>query len=73
MRRSVDWAGIAALCGWLVPLLLALSWVGLSRLSAPRIRALVIASAGLLGECLLAEERAAEPLLATELVPRPQP
>src|SRR5271154_6480091 len=30
VRRSIDWAGIGTLGGWLVPLLLALTWVGQS-------------------------------------------
>lgn len=67
VRRSIDWAGIATLCGWIVPLLLALTWVGQSSWSAPRIQALLIASAVLLGGFLLVERRAAEPLLVLTL------
>jgi EmrB/QacA subfamily drug resistance transporter len=67
VRRSIDWAGISTLCGWLVPLLLALTWVGQSSWSATRIRALLIASAALLAAFLLVEKRAAEPLLALSL------
>src|ERR1700684_3548507 len=61
VRRSIDWAGIATLCGWLVPLLLALTWVGQSSWSAPPIQALLIASGGMLAVFLLVEKRGAEP------------
>jgi EmrB/QacA subfamily drug resistance transporter len=67
VHRSIDWAGIATLCGWLVPLLLALTWVGQSSWSAPRIRALLIASAVFLAAFLLVEKRAAEPLFVLDL------
>jgi len=67
LRRSIDWAGIATLCGWIVPLLLALTWVGQSSWSAPRIRNLLIASAVLLAAFLLVEKRSVEPLLVLSL------
>jgi MFS family permease len=66
-RRSIDWGGIATLLGWLVPLLLALTWVGQSSSSAPRIRALLIASAVLLAIFLLVEKHALEPMLLLTL------
>ena len=66
-RRSIDWAGIATLCGWIVPLLLALTWVGQSSWSAPRIRNLLIASVVLLVTFLLVEKRAVEPVLVLSL------
>jgi EmrB/QacA subfamily drug resistance transporter len=66
-RRSIDWAGIATLLGWLVPLLLALTWVGQSSWSAPRIRVLLIASAVLLATFLLVEKHALEPMLLLTL------
>lgn len=66
-RRPIDWVGIVTLCGWIAPLLLALTWVGKSDWSAPRIRALLIASALLLIVFLLVERRAAEPLLIISL------
>ena len=66
-HRSIDWAGIATLLGWLVPLLLALTWVGQSSWSAPRIRALLIASAVLLAIFLLVEKHAVEPMLLLTL------
>jgi EmrB/QacA subfamily drug resistance transporter len=67
VRRSIDWAGIATLCGWLVPLLLALTWVGQSSWSAPRIRMLLITFAVLLTAFLLVEKRAREPLIVLSL------
>jgi MFS family permease len=67
VRRSIDWAGIATLCGWLVPLLLALTRVGQSSWSGTPIRTLLIASAALLAAFLLVEKRAPEPLLALSL------
>src|SRR5580704_8108447 len=70
--RSIDWAGIATLCGWLVPLLLALTWVGQSSWSAPSIRALLITSAGLLAAFLMIEKRAVEPLLVLNLFRSPR-
>ena len=66
-RRSIDWAGIATLCGWIVPLLLALTWVGQSSWLAPRIQALLIASAVMLVVFLLVEKRATEPLFVLTL------
>jgi EmrB/QacA subfamily drug resistance transporter len=66
-RPLIDWAGIATLFGWLVPLLLALTWVGQSSWSAPRIRALLIASAVLLAIFLLVEKHAVEPMLLLTL------
>ena len=67
VRRSIDWAGIITLCGWIVPLLLALTWVGQSSWSAPRIRNLLITSAVLLAVFLLVERRAKEPVLVLSL------
>lgn len=66
-RPSIDWAGIATLLGWLVPLLLALTWVGQSGWSAPRTRAVLIASAVLLAIFLMVETHAAEPMLLLTL------
>lgn len=66
-RRAIDWAGIVTLCGWLVPLLLALTWVGQTGWSAGLIQALLIAFVALLATFLLIEKRAAEPLLVLSL------
>src|SRR6202451_1250252 len=66
-RRAIDWAGIVTLCGWLVPLLLAVTWVGQTGWSAGFIRTLLIASVALLATFLLIEKRAAEPLLVLSL------
>src|ERR1700686_927638 len=67
VRRLIDWAGIVTLSGWIVPLLLALTWVGQSSWSEPRIRNLLIGSAVLLAAFLLVERRAREPLLELSL------
>jgi predicted MFS family arabinose efflux permease len=67
VRHGIDWAGIATLCGWMVPLLLALTWVGQSGWSAPRIRELLAVWAVSLAAFLLIEQRAAEPLLVLSL------
>ena len=66
-RRPIDWAGIVTLCGWITPLLLALTWVGGSSWSVPLIRALLISSAVMLIVFLMVERRAAEPLLILSL------
>jgi EmrB/QacA subfamily drug resistance transporter len=66
-RRLIDWAGIASLCGWIVPLLLALTWLGQRGWSAPHIRALLITSAVLVVAFLLVERRAEEPLIVLSL------
>ena len=66
-RRSIDWAGMATLCGWIVPLLIAMTWIGQSSGSAPSIEALLAAAAVFLLAFILVERRAAEPLLALDL------
>jgi MFS family permease len=66
-RCSIDWAGIATLLGWLLPLLLALTWVGDTGWSAPRIQVLLVASAVLLAIFLLVEMHAEEPMLLLTL------
>jgi EmrB/QacA subfamily drug resistance transporter len=60
LRRSIDWAGIATLCGWLVPLLLALT-------SALHVGALLISALALLAAFLIVEKRAVEPLLTLSI------
>ena len=66
-RRPIDWAGIATLLGWLLPLLLALTWAGSSSWSAPRIQVLLVASVVLLAIFLLVEKHAEEPMLLLTL------
>jgi predicted MFS family arabinose efflux permease len=66
-HSAIDWAGIATFLGWLVPLLLALTWVRQSGWSAPRILVLLIASGVLLGIFLLVEKHAVEPILLLTL------
>jgi EmrB/QacA subfamily drug resistance transporter len=67
IRRSIDWAGIVTLSAWLVPLLLALTWVGQTGWSAPLIRMLLLASAVFLAAFLAVEKRAIEPLIVLTL------
>src|ERR1700675_32471 len=67
VHRSIDWVGISTLCGWLVPLLLALTWVGQSSWSAPRVRNLLVAAAGSLAAFLVVENRVTEPLFVLSL------
>lgn len=66
-RRAIDWVGIAALCGWIVPLLLALTLVGQAGWSAPSAKILLTASAILLAAFLVVELRVREPLLVLSL------
>jgi len=66
-RRSIDWAGIATLCGWLIPLILALTKAGAGNWSTPAVRELLIVSAVMLSIFLFIEKRAAEPLILFHL------
>jgi EmrB/QacA subfamily drug resistance transporter len=66
-RRSIDWAGIAALCGWVVPLLVAFSIAGESNWSTPAARQLLIASAVVLLIFLFLEKHAVDPVLFLDL------
>jgi EmrB/QacA subfamily drug resistance transporter len=63
LRPSIDWAGIAALCGWLVPLMVAFTVAGTGNWSAPVVRALLIMSAVVLVAFCFVERRAREPLI----------
>jgi MFS family permease len=71
-RRPIDWAGIVCLGGWLLPLLLALTWGGESNWSLAPMPALLIGSAVLVAIFLLIERRAAEPLVALDLFRDPR-
>lgn len=62
-RRSIDWAGIATLGAWLIPLILALTRTGAGSWSTPAVRELLIVSAVMLSIFLFIEKRAAEPLI----------
>lgn len=67
IRRKIDWAGIATLCGWVVPLLLALTLIGHAGRSESNINALLITSATFAVVFLFVEVRAAEPLVVLSL------
>lgn len=62
-RRSIDWAGIVTLCGWLVPLMLALTLAGAGNWSTPPVRELLLVSAVMLALFCFVETRAVEPLI----------
>jgi EmrB/QacA subfamily drug resistance transporter len=66
-HRPIDWAGLITLCGWITPLLLALTWVSDNSWSAPMIQALLISSAVMVIVFLLVERRAADPVLILSL------
>ncbi len=66
-KRVIDWAGVAALCAWLTPLLLALSEVGLGGWGSPRVQGMLAFSAVVFALFLWIETRAVEPLLPLSL------
>ncbi len=66
VRRALDWAGFATLIGWIVPLLLALTWATEYGWGAPRVVWLIAVSTAMLGALLYAESRAAEPIIPLE-------
>jgi EmrB/QacA subfamily drug resistance transporter len=63
VRRQIDWWGVVTLTSCLVPLLLALTWVTNYGWTSQRVVGLLIASTIMLAAFLIAEHRAAEPLL----------
>src|SRR5262249_209655 len=63
IRHQVDWAGFAALIGWIVPLLLALTWATQYGWGATRVVSLLIVSTIMLAALIYAESRAAEPII----------
>lgn len=71
VHHSIDWMGIAALCGWVVPLLLALTWVGQTGWTDRGIQATLSASGLMLLVFLLVEKRAVEPLIPLTLFRNP--
>jgi len=62
-RHELDWAGFATLIGWIVPLLLALTWATQYGWGAPRVVSLLVVSTIMLGALVFAESRAAEPII----------
>jgi EmrB/QacA subfamily drug resistance transporter len=63
IRRQIDWWGVFTLTSCLVPLLLALTWVTNYGWTSQRVVGLLITSTIMLAAFLIAEHRAAEPLL----------
>jgi EmrB/QacA subfamily drug resistance transporter len=66
-RKVIDWAGIAAMIAWIVPLLLALSTVNDRGWTDPRVLTLLIWAAVALAAFIIIERRAIEPLLPPSL------
>jgi EmrB/QacA subfamily drug resistance transporter len=71
VRRALDWAGFATLIGWMVPLLLALTWATQYGWGAVRVVSLLAVSTVMLGGLLYAESRAAEPIMPLEFFRNP--
>ncbi len=69
--RAIDWLGVILLLACLVPLLLALTWVSTEGWHAPRVIIGLIVSAVMLAEFIIAERRAADPLLPLSLLKLP--
>ncbi|MGN6810524.1 MAG: MDR family MFS transporter, partial [Thermomicrobiales bacterium] len=67
IRRQIDWSGVGTLIGCLVPLLLALTWVTDYGWTSTRVVSLLAVAVIMLGAFLLAESRAAEPILPLSL------
>jgi len=67
IKRQIDWFGVGTLVGCLVPLLLALTWVTDYGWTSSRVIGLLAVAVIMLGAFLLAESRAAEPILPLSL------
>src|SRR2546425_7771728 len=67
----LDWAGFATLIGWIVPLLLALTWATQYGWGAGRVVAPFVVSAVMLGALLSAESKAAEPIVPLTFFTQP--
>jgi EmrB/QacA subfamily drug resistance transporter len=63
VRRRIDYLGVVTLIACLVPLLLALTWVTDYGWGAPRVVGFLLFSAVMLVAFIVAERRAAEPIL----------
>ncbi|HEV3141078.1 MAG TPA: MFS transporter, partial [Vicinamibacterales bacterium] len=66
IMHHLDWGGFATLIGWIVPLLLALTWATQYGWGAARVLSLLVLSTVMLGALLYAEWRAAEPIIPLE-------
>jgi len=67
VRRIIDWSGVGALIGCLVPLLLALTWATTYGWTSTRVLSLLAVSVVMLCAFLYAETKAEEPLLPLSL------
>src|SRR5258707_12736773 len=67
----LDWAGFATLIGWIVPLLLALTWATQYGWGATRVVSLFVVSAVMLGGLLDQERKDAEPVIPTHFFTQP--
>ncbi len=70
-RRQLDWAGFATLIGCVVPLLLGLTWATQYGWTSTRVTSLFVLSAAMLVALLVAESRAAEPIIPLSLFRHP--
>ncbi|HMD36981.1 MAG TPA: MDR family MFS transporter [Vicinamibacterales bacterium] len=62
-HRELDWAGFATLIGWIVPLLLALTWATQYGWGSTRVAWLLVVSTAMLAALIYAESRASEPII----------
>ena len=69
--RQLDWPGFATLIGTFVPLLLALTWATQYGWTSTRVVSLLMLSVVMFGLFLLAETRAAEPVIPLVLFRNP--
>jgi EmrB/QacA subfamily drug resistance transporter len=67
VRRIIDWAGVGALIGCLVPLLLALTWVTEYGWGSTRVESLLAVAAVMLAVFIFVETKAEEPLIPLSL------
>jgi EmrB/QacA subfamily drug resistance transporter len=69
--HQLDWAGFATLIGWIVPLLLALTWATEYGWTSVRVEALLATAAVMLAAFLYVEAKAPEPMLPLSLFRNP--
>ena len=69
--RRIDWGGFAALCGCVVPLLLALTWATLYGWGSPRVVSLLVLAMAMLGAFLYVESKSPEPMIPLKLFRHP--
>ena len=69
--HRLDWEGFATLIGWIVPLLLALTWATQYGWAAARVVSLLVVSTLMLAALIYAEWRAAEPIIPLTFFTQP--